>query len=54
MINDRNVLCKPDKQEILNKLSEMQNIDTGYQPFGDGYSANKIVSAIENFKHNIY
>lgn len=42
MINNRNQLSKPDKKEILKKLSARQTIDYGYCPFGDGHSAEKI------------
>lgn len=49
MVDGRNVLCKPDADEIAAKLNEPQEIDSSYQPFGDGHSAVKIVEAMENY-----
>jgi len=45
MIDNRNQLSKPNKQEILNKLSCKQVINNEF-PFGDGNSASKIVEYI--------
>lgn len=53
MTDGRNVLCRPEKRDILNKLAEPQNVNMDYQPFGDGYSAKKIVEALENYNCNI-
>lgn len=47
MVDGRNVLSRPEAQEILAKLAEPQYIDSRYQPFGDGHSAKKIVLAME-------
>lgn len=46
MVDNRNQLSKPDKEEILNKLSKVQNIDENYLPFGDGNSAEKIANIL--------
>lgn len=48
MIDDRNELARPNADEIVTKLSKEQVIDESYKPFGDGYSAEKIVAALEN------
>lgn len=49
MVNNRNQLAKPDKKDILEKLSAVQTI-TDDMPFGDGYSARKMVELINNIK----
>ena len=49
MINNRNELSRPIADEILEKLSHKQFVDTDYLPFGDGKSANKIVKALETY-----
>lgn len=49
MVSNRNQLCKPNTEEILEKLEEAQKIDEGYMPFGDGCSSEKIVDAMESF-----
>ena len=49
MKNNCNQLAKPDKQDILNKLNTPVVFDTSYQPFGDGHSAEKIVSVIRAY-----
>lgn len=49
MVNNRNELSRPIAEEILEKLSHEQRIDPSYQPFGNGYSAEKIVQEIENY-----
>lgn len=50
MIGGRNVLASPNKEDILQKLSLPQHIDTTYLPFGNGNASQKIVQAIENYK----
>lgn len=45
-----NQLAKPEAGDILKKLSEPIQINTRYQPFGDGSSARYIVEAMENLK----
>lgn len=47
MLNNRNELSHPVADEIVEKLGHEQTIVESYQPFGDGYSASKIVKAIE-------
>lgn len=47
MVGNRNQLAKPNKEDILDKLSKEQTIDPNYQPFGDGRAAKKMCQAIE-------
>ena len=47
LVDNRNQLSSPKKEEILEKLSREQKINESYQPFGDGHTAEKIVSLIE-------
>lgn len=49
MVNNCNQLAKPEKVDILAKLSCEITFDPTYQPFGDGHSAEKIVKKIEEF-----
>lgn len=42
MVGNRNQLAKPNREDILKKLSAVQEIDPAYQPFGDGHAAEKI------------
>ena len=49
MINNRNQLAKPDKKDILDKLSRKQII-THNDAFGDGQSALRIVMHIDALK----
>ena len=49
MKNNCNQLAKPEKNDILAKLSCHVVFDPDYQPFGDGHSAEKIVAAIKEF-----
>ena len=49
MRNNCNQLAKPDKADILAKLSVPVTFDPTYQPFGDGHSAEKIVEKIKEF-----
>ena len=51
MVDNRNQLAKADKMVILEKLHAEQIMDPEYKPFGDGHSAAKIVSAIENYEN---
>lgn len=48
MVSNRNQLAKPNKADILNKLSKKQEIDYDYQPFGDGHSAERICTKLIN------
>lgn len=47
MINGRNELAKPEKEDILDKLEHEQVVDEGFLPFGNGNSAEKIVDEME-------
>lgn len=47
MVDGRNELSHPVAEEIVEKLSHEQYIDENYLPFGDGHSAERIVSALE-------
>ena len=49
MVNNRNQLAKPNKDDILKKLSSVQTIDPNYKPFGDGNAAEKLLEAIDKF-----
>lgn len=49
MKDNCNQLAKPNKQDILAKLNKDIIFDKDYQPFGDGHSANVIVSLIEEY-----
>lgn len=49
MVNHCNQLAKPDKADILEKLSVPVSFDPNYQPFGNGHSAEKIVDCIRAF-----
>ena len=44
-----NRLARPNKTEILEKLSAPVVFDPAYRPFGDGHSAEKIVEKIREF-----
>lgn len=44
-----NRLAKPEKADILEKLSAPVAFDPAYRPFGDGRSAEKIVERIREF-----
>ena len=44
-----NVLAKPEKEDILAKLRREVVFDPAYQPFGDGHSADLIVSKIKEY-----
>lgn len=47
MVSGRNELSYPIAEEIVAKLGNPQTVDANYQPFGDGYAAEKIVQALE-------
>lgn len=49
MVGGCNLLAKPDKTDILEKLSATVTFDPAYQPFGDGHSAEKIVEIVKEF-----
>ncbi len=46
MVDNRNQLAKPNREDILTKLSKQQYVDPSYQPFGDGHAAEKISEII--------
>ena len=48
MIDNRNQLAKPDKNDILDKLSKPQEIKENHA-FGDGHSAQKILKCINDY-----
>ena len=50
MVDNRNQLSRPLKEDILRCLSTEQQVNENYKPFGDGHSAVRIVEAIENHK----
>jgi UDP-N-acetylglucosamine 2-epimerase (non-hydrolysing)/UDP-GlcNAc3NAcA epimerase len=50
MINNRNILAKPDSKSILAAMNTPQQAVGSCKPFGDGHSAIKIVDALVN--HN--
>lgn len=50
MIGNRNQLTKANRYDILEKLNTDQIIDNNEMPFGDGHSAEKIVSIISKYK----
>lgn len=49
MVDNRNLLAKPIKDDILIKLDSNQHIDPDYHPFGDGHSCEKITDIIDGF-----
>lgn len=49
MVSNCNQLARPDKWDVLEKLSKQVTFDPAYQPFGDGHSAEKIVEKIREF-----
>ena len=49
MVENRNQLAKPDKNDIISKLSKKQSVDINYKPFGDGTAAIKIVDEINKW-----
>ena len=52
MVNHRNDLARPEAGDILKQLSLEQQVDENYKPFGDGFAAEKIVSALEGVTQN--
>lgn len=48
MVDNRNVLSKPNKENILEKIMLEQTVDCNYMPFGDGHASEKIVSIIDD------
>ena len=52
MVYNRNQLAKPDREDILTKLSAKQHVMPEYKPFGDGHAAEKITQLITEFFEN--
>jgi len=52
MVGNRNQLAKANHEDILNKLSISQTIDSAYQPFGDGHAAEKICDILRIWGNN--
>lgn len=50
MVDNRNQLAEPNRNDILEKLSTRQKIDPNYKPFGDGHSVEKICKIINRWK----
>lgn len=46
MVDNRNQLAKPNKQDILAKLTAEQYINPTYRPFGDGNAGQRIVNLL--------
>lgn len=44
-----NRLVKPDKNDILDKLSQPAAIDPEYKPFGDGHACEKMKTIVEQY-----
>ena len=53
MTGNRNQLSRPDAGEIREKLFTPQTVEAGYQPFGDGHAARKIVRALEEAQKHL-
>lgn len=47
MVSGRNTLASPNAEDIRKKLSEKQEIDETYKPFGDGKAGERIVVELE-------
>lgn len=46
MVDNRNLLAKPEMASILEAMGKPQHVDPDYRPFGDGEAARRIVEAI--------
>lgn len=53
MIDNRNQLAKPDKEDILRKLEAKQTVRADEKPFGDGKSGEKIAAIIVDYFEGI-
>lgn len=49
MVDNRNQLVKPNKEDILAKMQNSMKIDETYTPFGTGNSAEKIVAIFNKY-----
>ena len=50
MVDNRNQLCRPNRNSVLSALAKEQHIDPTYQPFGDGHAAEKILAGIDEWE----
>lgn len=48
MVDNRNQLCRPDREDIVKKLSSDQTIVESYRPFGDGHTADRILQVLDS------
>ena len=46
LVANRNQMARPIASDIISKFENVQSIDPGYQPFGDGHACEKIVRQI--------
>ncbi len=46
MVDGRNVLSKPDAEQIIKEISKEQSVNSNYHPFGMGDAAKKIVESL--------
>ena len=53
MVTGRNVLAKPKKEDLLEKISQKQTINPEYHPFGDGKAAVHIVEEMKKFYEQV-
>ena len=49
MVSNRNQLARPEKDDILDKLALLQQVDPDYLPFGDGHACEKIVEVLNQY-----
>ena len=49
MVDNRNLLAKPKKENILSAMKKNQKIDPSYLPFGEGNASIEIVKHISEF-----
>lgn len=49
MVEGRNRLARPEREDILAKLSAPQHIDPTYRPFGDGHAAENICDILRTW-----
>lgn len=52
MVDNRNQLAKADHNDIIEKLSATQLINSDYQPFGNGHAAEEICRLISEWERN--
>jgi len=49
MVGNRNLLCKPKRNQILDRLNKKTEVLQSYKPFGDGKSFLKIIEVINEY-----